>query len=108
MAPAALPDLRHPFAAAVLRRKLGEAQLLSQVKLTVIPPGGSFRVGPFDLTFIRMAHSIPESQALAIRTPAGLVLHTGDWKLDEEPLIGPRTDEAALRALGDEGVLAMV
>jgi ribonuclease J len=55
-----------------------------------------------------MAHSIPESQALVIRTPAGIVLHTGDWKLDEAPLVGPRTDEAALRALGDEGVLAMV
>lgn len=102
------PIYATPFAAAVLRRKLGEAQLLSQVKLTVIQPGGSFRLGPFDLSFIRMAHSIPESQALVIRTPAGIVLHTGDWKLDEEPLVGPRTDEAALRALGDEGVLAMV
>jgi ribonuclease J len=102
------PIYATPFAAAVLRRKLGEAQLLNQVKLTVIQPGGSFRLGPFDLSFIRMAHSIPESQALVIRTPAGIVLHTGDWKLDDEPLVGPRTDEAALRALGDEGVLAMV
>ena len=102
------PIYATPFAAAVLRRKLGEAQLLSQVKLTVIQPGGSFRLGPFDLSFIRMAHSIPESQALVLRTPAGIVLHTGDWKMDDEPLVGPRTDEAALRALGDEGVLAMV
>lgn len=102
------PIYATPFAAAVLRRKLGEAQLLNQVKLTVIQPGGSFRLGPFALSFIRMAHSIPESQALVIRTPAGIVLHTGDWKLDDEPLVGPRTDEAALRALGDEGVLAMV
>ncbi len=102
------PIYATPFAAAVLRRKLGEAHLLQDVKITVIQPGGSFRLGPFDLQFLRMAHSIPESQALVIRTPAGIVLHTGDWKLDEEPLIGPRTDEAALRALGDEGVLAMV
>ncbi len=102
------PIYATPFAAAVLRRKLGEAQLTNQAKITIIQPGGSFRVGPFDLTFIRMAHSIPESQALVIRTPAGIVLHTGDWKLDESPLVGPRTDEAALRALGDEGVLAMV
>lgn len=102
------PIYATPFAAAVLRRKLGEAQLTNQAKITIIQPGGSFRVGPFDLTFIRMAHSIPESQALVIRTPAGIVLHTGDWKLDEAPLVGPRTDEAALRALGDEGVLAMV
>ncbi|MCX7375594.1 MAG: ribonuclease J [Alphaproteobacteria bacterium] len=102
------PIYATPFAAAVLRRKLGEAQLVNQAKITIIQPGGSFRLGPFDLTFIRMAHSIPESQALVIRTQAGIVLHTGDWKLDESPLVGPRTDEAALRALGDEGVLAMV
>jgi ribonuclease J len=55
-----------------------------------------------------MAHSTPEAQALVIRTPAGVILHTGDWKLDPNPLVGPPTDEAALKALGDEGVLAMV
>ena len=102
------PIYATPFAASVLRRKLGEARLLQDVKITVIQPGARFRLAPFDLQFIRMAHSIPESQALAIRTQAGLVLHTGDWKLDAEPLVGPPTDEAALRALGDEGVLAMV
>ena len=92
----------------MLRRKLGEVRLADTAKITVIQPGARFRVAPFDLQFIRMAHSIPEAQALAIRTPAGLVLHTGDWKFDEEPLIGPRTDVDALRALGDEGVLAMI
>ncbi len=102
------PVYATPFAAAVLRRKLTEARLLDQVKITVLPPGGTLKLGPFDLRLIRMAHSIPESQALAIRTPAGTILHTGDWKLDEEPLVGPPTDEAALKALGDEGVLAMV
>lgn len=102
------PVFATPLVAAVLRRKLMEAQLLGQVKITVIPPGGSFDLPPFGLQFIRMAHSVPEAQALAIRTPAGLVLHTGDWKLDPDPMIGPRTDEAALAALGDEGVLAMI
>ncbi|MGC8474990.1 MAG: ribonuclease J [Acetobacteraceae bacterium] len=97
-----------PFAAAVLRRKLAEAQLLGQVKLTVIPPGGAFQLGPFALQFIRMAHSIPEAQALAITTPAGTVLHTGDWKLDPTPQLGPPSDEAALAALGRRGVLAMI
>ncbi|HTW73169.1 MAG TPA: ribonuclease J [Acetobacteraceae bacterium] len=97
-----------PFAAAVLRRKLQEAQLLPQVKVHVVAPGGSIHLPPFDLRFIRMAHSIPESQALAIETPCGLVLHTGDWKLDPQPLIGPPTDEAALSELGQRGVLAMV
>ena len=102
------PVYATPFAAAVLRRKLAEAQLLGQVRLHVVPPGGAFDLPPFGLRFIRVAHSIPEAQALVITTPAGVVLHTGDWKLDPDPLIGPRTDEAALRALGDEGVLAMV
>ena len=97
-----------PFAAAILRRKLGEVQLLGEAKIHVVQPGGSFELMPFRLQFLRMAHSIPEAQALVIRTPAGTVLHTGDWKLDPNPLIGPPTDEAALKALGDEGVLAMV
>ena len=102
------PVYATPFAAAVLRRKLGEVGLVNQVKVHVIPPGGSFELLPFRLQFIRVAHSIPEAQALAIRTPAGNVLHTGDFKLDPEPLVGPRTDEAALAALAEEGVLAMV
>jgi len=102
------PVYATPFAAAVLRRKLGEAGLTNQVKLHVIPTGGSIDLKPFALRFIRLAHSIPEAQALVIETPAGIVLHTGDWKLDPHPLIGPPTDEAALAALGAKGVLAMV
>jgi ribonuclease J len=97
-----------PFAAAILRRKLGENGLTNQVKVHVIPPGGSIDLKPFALRFIRLAHSIPEAQALVIDTPAGTVLHTGDWKLDASPLLGPPTDEAALTALGDRGVLAIV
>jgi ribonuclease J len=102
------PVYATPFAAAVLRRKLLEANLLNQVKLHVIPPGGAIELNPFSLRFIRMAHSIPESQALAITTPYGVVLHTGDWKFDPTPLIGPPTDEPALAALGKAGVLAMI
>lgn len=102
------PVFATPFAATVLRRKLTEVGLQNEVRVQVIPPGGAFDVGPFKLRFIQMAHSIPESQALVIRTAAGLILHTGDWKLDAEPLVGPRADEAALKALGDEGVLAVV
>jgi ribonuclease J len=97
-----------PFAAAVLRRKLGENGLTNQVKIHVIPPGGSFDVKPFALRFLRLAHSIPEAQALVIDTPAGTVLHTGDWKLDANPLVGAPTDEAALAELGEKGVLAIV
>ena len=102
------PVYATPFAATVLRRKLAEAGLLDQVPMHSVPAGGSFTLKPFNLQFIRMAHSVPEAQALVIRTPAGIVLHTGDFKLDPEPLVGPRSDEAALQALGDEGVLAMV
>jgi ribonuclease J len=102
------PVYTTPFTAAVLRRKLGEAQLLHEVKIHVIAPGGSFELPHFNLQFIQVSHSTPEAQALAIRTPAGLVVHTGDWKLDPNPLVGPPTDEAAFKALGDEGVLAMV
>jgi ribonuclease J len=102
------PVYATPFAAAVLRRKLAEVQLHTEVRINVIPPGGRFEIGPFSLQFLRVAHSIPEAQALVIRTSAGTVLHTGDWKLDPDPLIGPPTDEAAFAALGEEGVLAMV
>ena len=102
------PIYATPFAAAVLRRKLAEVGLVNQVKLHTIKTGGSFELAPFKLQFIPVAHSIPEAQALAIRTPFGNILHTGDFKLDPEPLVGPRSDEAALTAFGDEGVLAMV
>ena len=97
-----------PFAAAVLRRKLGEAGLLSRVEMHVIPQGGRFELQPFSLQFIDVTHSVPEAQALVVRTRYGTVLHTGDWKLDPNPLVGPPTDLEALAALGREGVLAMV
>src|SRR3954466_14615482 len=107
------PQLRCPvyttaFTAAVLRRKLGEAGLLNQVKVHVVPPGGAIELAPFDLRFVRLAHSIPEAQARIIETPQGIVLPTGDRKLDPQPLIGPVTDEAALAAIGEKGVLALV
>ena len=102
------PVYATPFAAAVLRRKLGEAQLLGQVPLHVIPTNGRFELGPFKLEFMQMTHSVPEAQALVLRTPYGVVLHSGDWKLDPNPLVGPPTDLAAFEALGREGVLALV
>ena len=102
------PIIAGPFVSAVLRRKLGEAGLLGEAKITTIPLGGRVTLGPFGLEFLRVAHSVPEAQAVAIRTRHGLVLHTGDWKLDPDPLIGLPTDEAAFARLGEEGVLAMV
>jgi ribonuclease J len=102
------PVYATPFAAAVLRRKLTEVGLVNQVPVRVVPPGGSIDLKPFAVRFLKLAHSIPEAQALVIETPAGILLHTGDWKLDPNPLIGPPTDEAALAALGARGVLAIV
>jgi ribonuclease J len=102
------PVYATPFAAAVLRRKLIEQQLLAEVKLHVVPPGGKIELPPFSLRYLRVAHSIPEAQALVIETRHGIVLHTGDWKLDPQPLVGPSTDEAAFAELGERGVLAMV
>ena len=95
------------FTAAVLRRKLDESRLKG-VPINIVAPGERFRVGPFDCALIQVTHSIPEAHALALRTPVGNVLHTGDWKLDPAPLVGPVTDSDALEAFGHEGVLAMV
>ncbi|MDI1287798.1 MAG: ribonuclease J [Reyranella sp.] len=102
------PVYATPFAASVLRRKLTQAGLIDAVRITEIPLGGKFSLGPFDLEMITMTHSILEPNALAIRTKFGTVFHTGDWKIDPEPLIGDLTDEALLQRIGDEGVLAMV
>jgi len=97
-----------PFTASLLRAKLVEAGLADRVRINVVPMSGRFTIGPFDLELITLTHSIPEPNAVALRTPVGTVLHTGDWKFDPDPLIGPTADEAALTRLGDEGVLALI
>jgi ribonuclease J len=97
-----------PFTAFLLREKLREKGLLEKAPITVVPLDGTFSLGPFELTLLTLTHSIPEPNGVAIRTPLGTILHTGDWKIDPDPLTGPVTDEAAIRRLGDEGVLAMV
>jgi ribonuclease J len=97
-----------PFAAEVLRLKLGEAGLLDEVPIRVIPLSGRFVIGSFDLEFVSVTHSIPESNALVIRTSAGTVFHSGDWKIDRSPSIPPELDEHRLRAIGGEGVDALV
>ncbi len=96
------------FAAGLAEaRRLGERGA-PRIPIQVVAPGGRVEIGPFDVEFLEVAHSIPESVALAIRTPAGLVVHTGDWKIDPTPLIGGVTNAARFRELGDEGVLALV
>ena len=102
------PVYATPFAASVLKRKLIDAGLRDQVPVTEIPLGGKFSLAPFELEMITMTHSILEPNAMAIRTKFGTIFHTGDWKIDPEPLLGDLTDEAMLKRIGDEGALAMV
>lgn len=102
------PVYATPFTAALVREKLRERSLLDKVPLTEIPLKGQLTLGPFEIDFVTLTHSIPEPNGLAIRTPLGLIWHTGDWKIDPDPLIGETTDEAKLRAMAEEGVLAMV
>lgn len=107
------PRLRCPvyatrFAVEMLRGPLREVGLHDKVPLRVVDEDARFTVGPFDLQRVPITHSTVEMAGLVIRTPAGTVLHTGDFKLDPEPIEGRVTDEAALRALADEDVLACV
>jgi ribonuclease J len=107
------PRLRCPiyatkFTAQLVRGKLAEFGWEEEAEIIEVPLSGNFAVGPFQIQMITLTHSIPEPNALVIRTAAGTVLHTGDWKLDPDPVVGETYDEVALRALADEGVLAMV
>jgi len=97
-----------PFTAYLIREKLRDANILDDVELNEIPLGGDLNLGPFDVTFVTITHSIAEPNGLAIKTPLGTVLHTGDWKIDNDPVVGERTDVETIKRLGDEGVLAMV
>jgi len=102
------PIYATPFTASLLKAKLIEADLLDQVEIHIIQLSGKFSIGPFDLELITLTHSIPEPNAVVIRTDLGTVLHTGDWKFDPTPVTGQSSDIEALRKLGDEGVLAIV
>ncbi|HEY8255150.1 MAG TPA: ribonuclease J, partial [Rhizomicrobium sp.] len=102
------PIYATPFTARLIAGKLEEAGLTSKVKVQEVPVGGKLELGPFLLDFISITHSILEPNLLAIRTPLGVVAHTGDWKIDPDPMLGEATDTEALERLGNEGVLAMV
>ncbi len=107
------PELEVPvfmtaFAAGLLAAKKGAENGAPAIDVKTVKPGRQFSCGPFDLEYVAMSHSIPESNGIAIRTPVGLVLHTGDWKLDPTPVVGDPTDSDRLHSLGDEGILALV
>ncbi len=103
-----VPLYAMPFTAELIRRKLEEAGLVDEVELNVISDFDPFEIGPFEIEYVPLAHSIAEGNALLIDTPYGRVFHTGDWKLDEDPIIGEPATEAELTEIGDEGVLAMI
>jgi ribonuclease J len=101
------PIYATPFTAALLKAKLSEEGLAGKVPVHEMQPGTAKEIAPFTVEMIPITHSIPEMQGLAIRTRKGVVLHTGDWKFDADPMVGPATDENVLRKYGDEGILAM-
>lgn len=103
-----VPLFATPFTADLIRRKLEEQGLVKDVELNVIENEGRLQLGPFGFRYLPLAHSIAEGNALLIDTPYGRIFHTGDWKLDDEPIVGVPSTPETLTALGDEGVLAMV
>lgn len=102
------PMYATPFTAELVRAKLAERGLVANGLLKTIELGSTVEAGPFSVRYVTLTHSIPEPNALAITTPLGTILHTGDWKIDPDPQIGATTDIEALSGIGDAGVLAMV
>ncbi len=97
-----------PFTAVLVREKFKEKKIDITKNLKIVELNGTLNLKPFLIDFVTLTHSILEPNGLKITTPAGTVLHTGDWKCDPNPLIGNRIDEGKLKKIGDEGVLAMV
>ena len=103
-----VPVYATPFTAEMLKSKLAEMGRIDGFPLHVMPLGGRRTIGPFDVELINMSHSIPEPSAVVIRTPLGTALHTGDWKLDDTPLTSAPTDAVRLKALGEDGLTALI
>ena len=103
-----VPLYATPFTARQVQNKLDEAGITKEVKLKVIDHLDRFQLGPFGIRYVPLAHSIAEGNALLIDTPYGNIFHTGDWKLDAEPLIGVPATQAELTTIGDDGILALV
>ncbi|PSJ63791.1 ribonuclease J [Pseudaminobacter soli (ex Li et al. 2025)] len=97
-----------PFSAGLLEAKRQAESAAAKVPVTIYRAGETFTVGPFTIEALAVTHSIPEPVSLAITSPLGTVIHTGDWKIDPAPAIGPKTNEARFRELGEQGVLALV
>ncbi len=103
-----LPIYATPFTAQVAFNKLEQIKAKDRAKVNIIQPGARFKIGDFDMEYIQITHSIPEMNGIMIRTPAGNIFHTGDWKFDPNPIVLPTTDFQKLEEIGKEGVTAMV
>ena len=97
-----------PFTAVLIREKFKEKQIDITNDLQIVELNGSVNLEPFEIEYITLTHSILEPNGLRIKTPAGVILHTGDWKVDPNPLIGDNINEKRLKEIGNEGVLAMI
>src|SRR3954454_23222619 len=102
------PLFATPFTAGLIAGKLEEEGLTGKVKLNIVERGGTIELGPFRVSFVALSHSIPEGNGVLIETPFGSIFHTGDWKIDETPVIGEAPSTEVLTGIGDAGVLALV
>ena len=103
-----VPLYATPFTAGLIREKLEAEGLTGQLKIKTIPRDGGIDLAPFNVRFVALSHSIPEGNGVLIDTPHGRIFHTGDWKIDEQPVLGTPTGDEAMQAIGDEGVRALV
>ena len=97
-----------PFTAALILEKFKEKKIDISSYLEVVPLNSKIKLGSFEIDFVTLTHSILEPNGLSIKTPLGTVLHTGDWKIDPNPLIGSQIDEQKLKSIGNKGVSAMI
>jgi len=102
------PIYATPFTATLIKEKFREKKINIGSHLKIIELNGNVKIGPFDINYVTLTHSILEPNALQIKTPHGTLLHTGDWKCDTDPLIGKQMDEIKLKEIGKQGVLAMI
>lgn len=102
------PIYATPFTAILIKEKFKEKKISIEGKIKIIELNGNVKIGPFDINYVTLTHSILEPNALRIKTPVGTLFHTGDWKCDEDPLLGKKMDEVKLKSIGQDGVLAMI
>jgi len=107
------PDLKcniyaTPFTAVLIKEKFKEKKIDITKNLKIVDLNGSIKLGSFNIEFVTLTHSILEPNGLSIKTPVGTILHTGDWKVDPNPLIGEKVNEKKLKEIGNEKVLAMI